>query len=519
MKHAPGYLVLLFSIIVPGLTVHAQQFTRTQLPTTLESPWEITYGPDNHLWLTESNGRVSRVDPVSGNKSVIFTAPDYFAGSDLENNTACNLTMGTGTFGLALHPDFQNPDSAFVYFLYSYNSGSQNAPATKFKVRRLKWSAAQQQVTENVDLITMLPSGFDHLGGRVMAVKRNGKNYLFVSIGDNGASEDNSPTCYTPQSTNPNNQAQNPLTKNGKIHRFNMNGSVPSDNPLAGNSMYTRGHRNPQGLIYNPVKDILYDVEHGDRTDDEINVLEGGKNYGWKYVRGYHGDNNYPGEAAYVANYSPYPGIANDGLKEPLATWCSVPQPGFAPDQWCTVAPSDGIYYGSPAITQWTNSLLVVTLKDGTNVRRGVHQFKLNEAGTALQDTPALYFADDHDKNGRLRDIAVSPDGKKIYLINNGGSPTGDRITVYEQNTSSVTETGYNPSLISIFPNPGEDRLQITGAKEQSVVEFYSVMGSLAASETLSGNTVSTAALSHGCYVVKVIAVDGGIKMLSWIKK
>ena len=68
--------------------------------------------------------------------------------------------------------------------------------------------------------------------------------------------------------------------QNGEIHRFNIDGSIPFDNPFPGNSFYTGGHRKPQGPIYNTQQDILYDVEHGDRTDDEINILMPGMNYG-----------------------------------------------------------------------------------------------------------------------------------------------------------------------------------------------------------------------------------------------
>jgi len=411
--------------------VPAQSFIRTELPTQLTSPWEIIYGPDGFLWITEAGGKVSRVDPVSGNKTVVYAAPDYFSGAAAEQLLLCGppRDIGSGTLGMALHPDFTTPATAFIYFVYSYNSASAGAPVTKFKIERLTWNASTNSVTGNTTVVPLMPTGYGHLGGRLMIIKQNAVPYLFFTVGDNGISETNDPNCYSPQSTNPNNFTQDPNYKNGKVHRFNLDGSIPGGNPISGNSFYTRGHRNPQGLMYNPTQNIIYDIEHGDRTDDEINILEAGMNYGWKNVRGFHNDNNYVGESTYISSYVPNPAIANDALKEPIITWCSILQPtNPAFLDWCTVAPSDGIYYGSNGIPDWTNSLLVVTLKNCLSTDQEVYQFKLNAAGTGIlpstasDPNPQKFFGADQALNGRLRDITVSPDGTKIYLINNGGN-------------------------------------------------------------------------------------------------
>lgn len=445
----------------------AQTFTRSQLPTPVSTPWEICYGPDNKLWVTESNGRVSRIDPETGNKTVVHTAGDYFGGSPLENSTWCpNLGIGAGTLGLALHPDFDIPGSSFIYFLYSYNSGTAGNPATRFKIRRLEWNAATEQVTGFQDIITGISSGYDHLGGRLLAVKRNNMPYLFVSVGDHGASETNSPQCYNPQTDNPNNFAQDPTTDNGKIHRYHMDGSIPADNPIPGNSFFTRGHRNPQGMAYNKELDMLYAIEHGDRTDDEINLLEAGMNYGWKDVRGFHEDHNFPGEADYVSNYIPNNLIPNDRLVEPIYSICPVQLPvSNNGNSWCTVAPSDGIHYSSQAIPEWTNSILLVTLKNGDNTDMEVYRFRLNESGTIATSTseepnPTKHFAQDQELNGRLRDIAVSPDGKRIFLVNNGGALSAtDKITVYtyvEPPALPYPELG-----LTITPNPSDGMIEL----------------------------------------------------------
>jgi len=462
MKNCIFLLILLNSF--PG---KAQTFVRSELPTAVSTPWELFYGPDSMLWVTESNGRVSRIDPETGNKTLIYTANDYFGGSPLENSTLCpNLSIGAGTLGLALHPDFKTPGFSFIYFMYSYNSGTSGSPATRFKIRKLEWDPTTEQVIAFQDIVTGISSGYDHLGGRLLAVKQNLIPYLFVTIGDHGASETNSPQCYNPQTDNPNNFTQDPTTDNGKIHRFNMDGSIPADNPIPGNSFFTRGHRNPQGLVYNTNLDILYDIEHGDRTDDEINILEKGMNYGWKNVHGFHGDDNFPGEAAYISSYVPHPQIANDHLVEPIYSICAVSTPSSnTGTSWCTVAPSDGIYYKSTSIAEWTNSILLVTLKNGDNTDMELYQFKLNaqgtiEASSAQNPNPKKYFAKDQQLNGRLRDIAVSPDGKKIYLINNGGASSAtDKITVYTYVEPPVVP--YPNAGLKITPNPSSGMIQI----------------------------------------------------------
>ena len=456
--------LLLFLNALPG---KAQTFTRSELPTTVSTPWELFYGPDSMLWVTENNGRVSRIDPETGTKTLVYTASDYFGGSPLENSVLCpSLGIGSGTLGLALHPDFKTAGSSFIYFMYSYNSGTPGSPVTKFKIRRLEWNPNTSQVVAYTDIVTGISNGYDHLGGRLLAVKRNAVPYLFVTIGDRGSSETNSPQCYNPQSDNPNNFAQDPATDNGKIHRFHMDGSIPADNPIPGNSFFTRGHRNPQGLVYNPNLDLLYAIEHGDRTDDEINILEKGMNYGWKNVHGFHDDGNFPGEAAYVSNYVPHPQIANDQLVEPIYSICQVPTPNSNNgSSWCTVAPSDGIYYKSSSIPEWTNSILLVTLKKGDNTSMELYQFKLNAQGTMETSTsqnpnPKKYFAEDQELNGRLRDIALSPDGKKIYLINNGGGTANtDKITVYTYVEPPALP--YPEAGLKLAPNPTNGSIQL----------------------------------------------------------
>lgn len=519
-------IITLLFILSYAFITNAQSFTRSELSTQLQIPWEILWGPDNFLWVTDSGGRVSRINPDNGDRLVVYTAPDYFNGSPLEQLQLCfQPDIGAGTLGLALHPDFLNSTTSYIYFVYSYNSGTPVAPATRFKIKRLLWDAGINSVVNDTDIVTNISTGYDHLGGRLLAIKRNNIPYLFLSVGDHGVSETNSPTCYNPQSTNPNNFAQSPLTDNGKIHRYNMDGSIPVNNPISGNSFYTRGHRNPQGLMYNPNLDILYDIEHGDRTDDEINTLFAGMNYGWKYVRGYHGDNNFPGEATFIANYIPNPLIANDSLVEAFYSWCAtIPDTSSNFLDWCTVAPSGGEYYGSTGIPQWTNSLLVVTLKDGLSTDWELFQFKLQPNGQLEPSLPGdpnpkKFFGADQALNGRLRDLATSADGKRIFLINNYGTLT-DKITVYSyDSTTSVSEI-ITENDILIYANPSGNIVYVESPEAITDVKAYNVTGAEALNYRSANVTqINIVTLPPGVYIFKFITFKGREVVKRFVKE
>lgn len=492
-------------------TSYSQTFIRSEINTDMDRPWEIVYGPNGMLWCTEYGGRVTRTDPNTGIKDTIYTAPDYFDGSPSESLSTCfQPIIGSGTLGMDLHPDFLTPGLSDIFYLYSYNSGTPNAPATKFKIVKLAWDYISDTILVAQDIVTDIPTSYDHLGGRLKVIKQGGTPYIYLSIGDHGISEDNSPLCYNPQSLNPNNFTQDPDSMNGKIHRFNIDGSIPSDNPIPGNSFWSRGHRNPQGLMYNPGMDLLYDAEHGDRTDDEVNVIYKGMNYGWKQVRGYHGDNNYPGEDAYIAGYTPHPAIPNDSLVPALWSWCdSAPPVSNTWLDWCTVAPSGGEYYGvgNGGIPGWWNSLLVVTLKDGDVTDRQVFRIKLTPDGRSLfpsttQDpNPISYFSADQADNGRLRDIAVSSDGLKIYLINNGGTADDKIIEYAYTGPLAVDESDFNNLILS--PNPVNEQLRISGTDPVDQIKVIDLTGRIIFQQQGTDiGLLDVSSLSEGMYIL-----------------
>lgn len=496
MKKLIAILLLIFVS-----TSKSQEFVRSVIPVGLVFAWEIQLGPDDHFWLTETNGVVSRVNPETAEKEIIYQAEDYTRSGENEILVDCNRKPAFGVLGLALHPDFANPDSSYLYFGYSYNAGTEEDTLTNFKIKRLKWDASSEEVVEATDMFTNIPTAHDHVGGRIITTKQNGNNYIYISVGDLSHWD---ASCYPNPEDSPSKFSQDVDRLNGKILRFNMDFTIPDDNPIPGNPMYTRGHRNPQGLAYNHNKDIIYDIEHGENTDDEVNYLEIGKNYGWPMIHGYH-DDNYEGETDFANNYQPNPQISGDELVEPLHSFCTELL-GGGPNA-CTIAPSDGIYYDSDAIPEWKNSLLVVTLKDGNLVDQGVWQLKLNEDGkslapsTAENPNPRQFFTEDKALNGRIRDIEISKDGKSIYLINNGGpSTTEPNIIVYTYDSvGSVFDSIEN----YIYPNPAENIINL-GFDQFKSLEIVNLSGQIVLFKEFPGKTVNISKLSKGLYLVKL---------------
>jgi len=177
---------------------------------------------------------------------------------------------------------------------------------------------------------------------------------------------------------------QNPDSLNGKVLRVNLDGTIPADNPY-GNAVWTIGHRNAQGLVF--ALGRLYSSEHGETTDDEINIIERNRNYGWPFVEGFC---DRPDEQSFCA--------ANN-VKEPIYIWTP------------TVAPSGIDFYDKNEIPQWKRSLLVTFLKD-----RKLRQMKLDETGTTIEVVHEFFI----NEFGRLRDVAISPDGKVYICTDNG---------------------------------------------------------------------------------------------------
>jgi glucose/arabinose dehydrogenase len=218
------------------------------------SPWAITQSQDGRLFYTDTSGKLfsqkdSVIQEISGLPSVKYKGQG-------------------GLMDVILHPDFESNHR--MYLTYSKPKPDDDGYAT---TAVFSGTLDNNAITNGKDIFIAEPylSTNHHYGSRMIFDK---DGYLFVSIGERGRRDDN------PQ------YLGNDL---GKIHRLNADGSVPVDNPFyntpdAKNSIYSYGHRNPQGLCYNPATNKIYDNEHGPRGGDEVNLIEPGNNYGWPVI-------------------------------------------------------------------------------------------------------------------------------------------------------------------------------------------------------------------------------------------
>ena len=320
------------------------------IAANLNFPWEILWGPDNHIWMTERGGKISRLNPSTGAIIPLLTISEV-------------QSIGEGgMLGMALHPDFANTPQLFV--VYNYDSGAG------YREKLVRYEYNGTALHSPVTIIDNIAAANIHNGSRLLIMG----DKLFITTGDAS-----SPSL-----------AQNTASPNGKILRLNLDGSVPADNPVAGNPYWSRGHRNPQGLVF--ANNKLYSSEHGPNNDDEINIIEKGRNYGWPNVQGFCNGTD-------EQNY-----CSANNIAEPIKAWTP------------TIATCGLDYYNSDLIPQCKNSLLMATLK---NAR--LYQMKLDDAFSSITTTNEYFTG----KYGRMRDLCISPIGKVYICTSNGGN---DRI-------------------------------------------------------------------------------------------
>lgn len=418
-------------------------FSSRVVATGLKSPWEIVWGPDGHLWVTERIGRrVVRVNPATGAVTPAATIDESYDPG---------RAWHEGLLGLALHPQLlKGAGLDFVYLAYTYDVDPGPLRARRLKVRRYTYDAATQTLTSPVDLLTNLPAHDDHGGGR-LAFGPDQK--LYLTRGDNGANWMSNACLPILSQVLPSAAqiaARDWSAYPGKILRMNLDGSVPDDNPLLNgvrSHIYSYGHRNPQGLQFGP-SGLLYSSEHGPGTDDELNLVVAGGNYGWPHVAGYRDDRGYV-YANWSASIDPpctalkFDEFAAPGsvpkeresawkgtFTPPMRTFFTVPENYNARTGGSATIAASGfeVYAHATGIAGWANSILQASLTRGR-----VYRVKLGADGrSAVGDSEELFRT-----ANRYRDIAIGPDGRTFYLATdeNGFGSTvdlsGARITTY----------------------------------------------------------------------------------------
>lgn len=366
MTPIPMLILALLAILIAPLS--PQTIATRTVATGLDTPWEILWGPDGWLWVTERVGRISRINPETGQRVPLLQIPDVYEQGE------------SGLLGMALHPNFA--DSPHVFVAYTYREGAQ------ILERIVCFTYDGTTLTDMRILLDRIPAATIHNGCRLLILP---DRTLLVTTGD----ANNTAT------------AQNLQSPNGKVLRLRLDGTIPADNPFPNSPIWSFGHRNAQGLT--SYDGIVYSSEHGPNSDDEINIIEPGRNYGWPTVMGYCDS---PTERAFCEQ---------NNVAEPIAAWTP------------TVAPCGLAYYAHDRIPQWQHSLLLVTLKAARLIV------------LSLDSSRRRILSERHylvNELGRLRAICVSPDGRVFIGTSNRdgrGSPrSGDDRIVEVTAISSV---------------------------------------------------------------------------------
>ncbi len=338
----------------------------------LDVPWSIAFLPDGHMLFTERSGELFVVAPRAGG----WGAPRRVAGVP-----PVRVEHEGGLMAVLPHPQFAH--NRWLYLTLSDRWRDSPLSNTKVVRARLKLKGPQPRLVEHQTVFAAAPQTYSeqgvNFGGRMLF---DGP-HLFFSFGERGELG----------------QAQDLSRPNGKLHRVLDDGGIPSDNPFVGRvvdgrralgSIWSYGHRNPQGLARNPADGALWESEHGPRGGDELNHVKRSLNYGWPLAT--HGI-NYDGTPVSAHTQRP-------GMQGPVLHWTP------------SIAVSALHFYGGDAFPRWRNQLFVGSLAQQELRRMVVEGDRVLHQELLLQDL------------GRIRDIATGPDGLLYLALELPGEPS-----------------------------------------------------------------------------------------------
>lgn len=358
-------LLLLLAGICAGCTALAQDapprlqeqtqlrtLTAVKLAPKLNKPWSIAFISENDWLITEHAGKLRRVIDGELLADSIGGLPDIKA-----------VGQG-GLLDIALHPAFST--NQLIYLSYIESEGRRHSTAV------LRGRLSENQLTDVEVIFRASPKsrGGRHFGSRLVF---DDEQYLYISLGDRGDSD----------------KAQSLGSHTGSIIRLHDDGSVPKDNPFVNTKgalpeIYSYGHRNVQGMVFDQRSGILWAHEHGPQGGDELNRVEKGLNYGWPTITyGVH----------YGIGTKIGVGTELEGMQQPSIQWTP------------SIAPSGLAVISSERYPEWKGNLLVGALK-----------FQLLERITLVNDSVTNQERLLAGKLGRIRDIRQGPDGY-LYLL------------------------------------------------------------------------------------------------------
>ena len=355
-------------------------------------PYSLAVLPDDHVLVTEKKRGLRLVTPEGERSMLIEGTPAVYDDSQLGLG---GVEEGIGwLLDVALHPRY--PENGWIYLAYTDRCGGCNEarrvserPVSMVKLVRGRiedgrWT--DEQVIWQPPLESYSPSSDSVAGGRI-AFDPDG--YVFLSVGyksDDGI--------------------QDLVSPHGKIHRIHDDGRVPADNPFvdlpgAVQSIWSYGHRSPQGLEFDARTGRLWGTEHGPRGGDELNLLLPGRNYGWPL---FSNGQNYDGTE-----------VNWDGRHGTEVSLEDVAQPvvDFTP----SVAVSSFVVYEGDALAAWRGDLLVGSLKAADLIRLRIEDGQLLEREILIENV------------ARIRDVEIGPTGELYLLLEHASGGQVVRVT------------------------------------------------------------------------------------------
>ena len=360
-----GCALFLFPVDILAAT-----YQITQVATGLGIPWGMSFQSENEILFTERKGRLGIVNIESGEVNYLSGLPEIIAN-------------GQGGFMDVAKPT-NNEIADWTYFTYvkpidaAGNGETTLARAHISKDGIFDWQdlLVTHSLFGVIFDVTGIAWGSDrHFGSRIAF----DDTHLYFSVGDRG--------------NRPN--GQNLETHAGSILRLNVDGSVPQDNPFvdvegARNEIWSYGHRNPQGLVWDGVYQRLWSIEHGPRGGDELNLIERGGNYGWPII-------------SYGKEYASFRAVGEGTHKEGM----EQPKKFYIP----SIAPGSLMQYTGDAFPEWKGNLFAGALK-----LRHINRIELDQKGNAIAEERLM-----EDLNERIRALLESPEGW-IYFSTDSGS-------------------------------------------------------------------------------------------------
>ncbi len=329
----------------------------TTVADGLDHPWGLAFLPDGSMLVTERSGALRHV------------AADGAVSEPLSGVPEVDARDQGGLLDITLDPGFA--ESRLVYLSYAEKGDGGNGTAVARG--RLAEDGSGLESVEVVFRQQPKEDSTKHFGSRIVF---DGEGHVFVGLGER------SDEAFR-------GQAQELDSHLGKVVRINPDGSVPEDNPFVGREgalpeIWSYGHRNIQAAAINPATGVLWEIEHGPKGGDEVNIVQPGANYGWPVVSlgvNYDGTPVGTGEAR------------AEGMVDPIYSWTPV------------IAPSGMIFYGGDAFPDWQGDLFVGGLKVTSLVRLELDGDRVTAEERLLEDL-----------GQRIRDVVEGPDGA-IYVV------------------------------------------------------------------------------------------------------